>query len=178
MLWHRQAIFKSKGDKLCSSAQDLNHGLWNRISSRLNARWQTDWAIEDQTNKKLNSTAFPYNIHVYVLWTMNMTASWHSVFVAWGRDKMVASLQTKFWNYFFFNENRDSNFTEICFHGTNNGSGNGLTTMYAPLGLDRLISSLWFEISRSLFINMCYMRLDMELQRWVGNRIIDDKHIV
>ena len=28
--------------------QDLNQGPWNRISSRLNARWQTDWAIEDQ----------------------------------------------------------------------------------------------------------------------------------
>ena len=24
--------------------QDLNQGLWNRISSRLNVRWQTDWA--------------------------------------------------------------------------------------------------------------------------------------
>ena len=29
--------------------QDSNpEGLWNRISSRLNARWQTDWAIEGQ----------------------------------------------------------------------------------------------------------------------------------
>ena len=29
--------------------QDSNpKGLWNRISSRLNARWQTDWDIEDQ----------------------------------------------------------------------------------------------------------------------------------
>ena len=51
MLWHRQAIFESKGDKLSSSAvcrirthQDLRH----QIASRLNARWQTDWAIEDQ----------------------------------------------------------------------------------------------------------------------------------
>ena len=36
--------------------QDLNQGLWNQISSRLNARWQTDWAIEDQTIKlELNS---------------------------------------------------------------------------------------------------------------------------
>ena len=40
--------------------QDLNQGLWNRISSRLNARWQTHWAIEDQA-KTLNSTARPYN---------------------------------------------------------------------------------------------------------------------
>ena len=53
MLWHRQAIFKSKGDKLCSSAESR---IWTRdprhqIASRLNARWQTDWAIEDQATK-------------------------------------------------------------------------------------------------------------------------------
>ena len=36
--------------------QDLNQGLWNRISSKLNARWQTDWAFEDQAKKlELNS---------------------------------------------------------------------------------------------------------------------------
>ena len=50
ILWHRQAIFKSKGDKLLSSAECR---IWTRdprhqIASRLNARWQTDWAIEDQ----------------------------------------------------------------------------------------------------------------------------------
>ena len=52
MLWHRQAIFKSKGDKLCSSAECR---IWTRdprhqIDSRLNARWQTDWVTEDQAN--------------------------------------------------------------------------------------------------------------------------------
>ena len=35
-------------------------GLWNRISSRLNARSHTDWAIEDQV-KTLNSNANPYD---------------------------------------------------------------------------------------------------------------------
>ena len=40
--------------------QDSNPGLWNRISSRLNARWQTDLAIEDQA-KNLNSTSRPYH---------------------------------------------------------------------------------------------------------------------
>ena len=50
MLWHRQAIFKSKGDKLCSSAECKiwTRGPRHQIASRLNARWQTDWAIEDQ----------------------------------------------------------------------------------------------------------------------------------
>ena len=36
--------------------QDLNQGLWNQLCSRLNALWQTDWAIENQA-KNLNSTA-------------------------------------------------------------------------------------------------------------------------
>ena len=62
MLWHRQAIFKSKGDKLCSSAECRiwTRGPRNQIASRLNAHWQTDWAIEDQA-KSLNSTARPYD---------------------------------------------------------------------------------------------------------------------
>ena len=53
MLWHRQAIFKSKGDKLCSSAECRiwTRGPRHQIASRLNARWQTDWAIEDQAKK-------------------------------------------------------------------------------------------------------------------------------
>ena len=53
MLWHRQAIFESKGDKLSSSAEGriLTQGLRYLFTSRLNACWQTDWAIEDQANK-------------------------------------------------------------------------------------------------------------------------------
>ena len=62
MLWHRQAIFKSKGDKLSSSAECRiwTRGLRHQIASRLNVCWQTDWAIEDQA-KNLNSTARPYD---------------------------------------------------------------------------------------------------------------------
>ena len=77
MLWHRQAIFKSKGDKLCSFAKcriwtrDLRH----QIASRLNARWQTDWAIEDQA-KILNSTARPY--HQRAFSPLGPTVSWLS----------------------------------------------------------------------------------------------------
>ena len=50
MLWHRQAIFESKGDKLSSSAESRIRTRDPRhlFASRLNARWQTDWAIEDQ----------------------------------------------------------------------------------------------------------------------------------
>ena len=41
----RQVVF------LCWMQDSNPEGLWNRISSRLNARWQTDWAIEDQALK-------------------------------------------------------------------------------------------------------------------------------
>ena len=77
MLWHRQAIFKSKGDKLSSSAECRiwTRGLRHQIASRLNARWQTDWAIEDQA-KDLNSTARPYDQRAFS--PLDPTASWLS----------------------------------------------------------------------------------------------------
>ena len=62
MLWHRQAIFESKGDKLSSSAEGRirTQGLRYLFTSRLNACWQTHWAIDDQA-KNLNSKARPYD---------------------------------------------------------------------------------------------------------------------
>ena len=57
--------------------QDSNpEGLWNRISSRLNARWQTDWAIEDQA-KNLNSTACPYDQRPFS--PLNPIAAWPAI---------------------------------------------------------------------------------------------------
>ena len=77
MLWHRQAIFKSKGDKLCSSAECRiwTCGPRRQIASRLNARWQTDWVIEDQA-KNLNSTARPYDQRAFS--PLDPTVSWLS----------------------------------------------------------------------------------------------------
>ena len=77
MLWHRLAIFNSKGDKLSSSAECRiwTRGLRHQIASRLNARWQTDWAIEDQA-KNLNSTASPYDQRAFS--PPDSTASWLS----------------------------------------------------------------------------------------------------
>ena len=77
MLWHRQVIFKSKRDKLCSSAECR---IWTRdprhqIASRLNARWQTGWAIEDQA-KILNLTALPYDQRAFS--PLDPTVSWLS----------------------------------------------------------------------------------------------------
>ena len=77
MLWHRQAIFESKGDKLSSSAdcRIRTQGLRHLFASRLNARWQTDWANEDQA-KNLNSTARPYDQQAFS--PLDLTASWLS----------------------------------------------------------------------------------------------------
>ena len=62
MHWQQGSDSQSKGDQLCSAAECRIRiqGLWNRISGRLNARWQTDWAIEDHA-KNLNSIALPYD---------------------------------------------------------------------------------------------------------------------
>ena len=77
MLWHRQAIFESKGDKLPSSAECRirTQGLRHLFASRLNACWQTNWAIEDQA-KNLNSTARPYDQQVFS--PLDLIASWLS----------------------------------------------------------------------------------------------------
>ena len=77
MLWHGQAIFESKGDKLSSSAECRirSQGLRHQIASKLNARWQTDWAIEDQA-KNLNSTAHPYDQRAFS--PLDPTTGWHS----------------------------------------------------------------------------------------------------
>ena len=77
MLWHRQAIFESKGDKLSSSAEGRirTQGLRYLFTNRLNACWQTDWAIDDQA-KNLNSTARPYDQQAFS--PLDLTASWLS----------------------------------------------------------------------------------------------------
>ena len=53
MLCHRQTIFESRGDKLSSSAECRirTQVLRHLLVSRLNACWQTDWAIEDQAKR-------------------------------------------------------------------------------------------------------------------------------
>ena len=77
MLWYRQAIFESKGDKLPSSAECKirTQGLWNRISNRMNARRHTDWAIEDQA-KSLNSMPVPmiseHSAHLTAGWLSHL----------------------------------------------------------------------------------------------------------
>ena len=70
MLWHRQAIFKSKGDTLCSSAEGRiwTRGPRHQIASRPNARWQTDWAIEDQAKKPELHSPPPWSASIQPTW--------------------------------------------------------------------------------------------------------------
>ena len=101
MLWCRHAIFESNGDKLSSSAECKirTQCLWNRISSRMEARWQADWAIEDQA-KNLNSIAHPYD--QLASSPLDPTAGWFShlvmaiyMFVVVNFDALVVIFETK-----------------------------------------------------------------------------------
>ena len=107
MLWHRQAIFKSKGDKLCSSAECRiwTRGPRHQIASRLNARWQTDWAIEDQAKLELDSPSLWHTyIHTYMFVVVNFDALAQAsdirierrqvVFLCWRQDSNPSGSQT------------------------------------------------------------------------------------
>ena len=139
MLWHRQAIFESKGDKLSSSAECRIRlqGLRHQIASRLNACWQTDWAIEDQA-KNLNSTARPYDqrafspinptvgwllhlalaIYMFVVVNLDALAQTNNfwterrqvVFLCWMQDSNPRSLKQN--SYIFIKENAFEN--SVC----------------------------------------------------------------
>ena len=114
MLWHKQAIFESKGDKLSSSAvcRIRTHGLRHLFASRLNACWQTDWAIEDQaktwtrqpvpmiSKHSAHSTSLPVGFrtslwrYTYLLSLISML--WHrqAIFESKG-DKLSSSAECR-----------------------------------------------------------------------------------
>ena len=117
MLWHRQAIFKSKGDKLCSSAESR---IWTRdprhqFASRLNARWQIDWAIEDQAKKNWTRQPVPmiceHSAHLVPLsvefhtWLWRYTCLLLLISMLWHRqaifkskgDKLCSSAESRIW---------------------------------------------------------------------------------
>ena len=124
MLWHRQAIFESEGDKLSSSAEGrirTHQGLRHQIASRLNAHWQTDWAIEDQAkNFELDSPslwsasiqptrphcqlAFAPALAIYIFVVVNFDALAQAsdirierrqvVFLCWRQDSNPSGSQT------------------------------------------------------------------------------------
>ena len=75
MLWHRHAMFKSKGDKLPSAECRIRtQGLRHQIASRLNARWQTE--LSRIKLKTWNSTACPFDQRAFS--PLDPTASWLS----------------------------------------------------------------------------------------------------
>ena len=57
MHWQKGSDIESKGDLLssCAECRIRTLGFLNRISNRLNARGQTDQAIEDQTKSLLKA---------------------------------------------------------------------------------------------------------------------------
>ena len=63
MLWQKQVTFELKGYRLSSSAECRirTQGLRHQIAGRLTARWQTDWAIEDQARKKIELNSRLYD---------------------------------------------------------------------------------------------------------------------
>ena len=65
------SFFKWKEDKLSSSAESrirTHQGLRHQIPSRLNAHWQTDWAIEDQ--------AIKFELDSPSLWSASIQPTW------------------------------------------------------------------------------------------------------
>ena len=78
MLWHRQAIFESKGDEvafLCRMHSNLEVSR-HLFASRLNTHSQIDWAIEDQA-KNLNAT---------VRWWVSIQPTWLHCRLAFAPD--------------------------------------------------------------------------------------------
>ena len=75
MLWHRQVTFYSNRDKLFSSTECniLTKGLRHQIASRLNACWQTDWAINDKA-KNIDTSDCPYDQRAFS--PFDPTAGW------------------------------------------------------------------------------------------------------
>ena len=100
MLWHRQAIFESKGDNLSSSAEGRirTQGLKYLFTSRLNACWQTDWAIEDQAKKLELNWLSHLALAIYMFVVVNFDALAQAsdirierrqvVFLCWRQDSV------------------------------------------------------------------------------------------
>ena len=106
MLWHRKAILESKGNKLSSSAEwrIRNQGLRHILASRLNACWQTHWAIEDQaktwtrqpvpmiSKHSAHSTSLPVGFRTGLWW---YTCLLLLILMLWHRQAIFESQKDK-----------------------------------------------------------------------------------
>ena len=121
MLWHRQAIFESKGDKLSSSAECRiwTQGLRHLFASRLNACWQTDWAIEDQA-KNLNSTARPYDQQafspylVYLCWNHLSLAK--ALAPRMSKPTHIEAVLCQLWYGILYQKNQSDSHKYVLYH--------------------------------------------------------------
>ena len=78
MLWHRQAIFESKGGKLCSSAESMIR-TWKTQGTQSPADWMPTHKLTELSRIKLinlNSTARPYD--EWAFGPLDFTAVWLS----------------------------------------------------------------------------------------------------
>ena len=85
MLWHRQAIFEWKRREvvLICWMLDSNPGSLEPNLSRLNAYWQTDWALEDQT-KNLDSIS---------------PSLWYLIFIRFNNSVLLIFVQYALYEY-------------------------------------------------------------------------------
>ena len=76
MLWHRQAIFKSKGDKLCSSAEC-------RIEPKVSDTYSpADWMPADKPNELSSIKLKQLELDSPSLWSASIQPTWpHSPLV-------------------------------------------------------------------------------------------------
>ena len=142
MLWHRQAIFKSKGDKLCSSAECRiwSRGPRHQIASRLNTRWQTDWAIDIKL-KNLNSTARSYDQRAFN--PLDPTVSWLSHLALAMHACMHAYIHTYIHNTYIYNT-----YIHTYIH----------TYMFVVVNFDALAQASDIQIERRQVVFLCWMQ--------------------
>ena len=106
MFCNRQVDFESKRDKLSTSAECRirTQSLWIRISSRLDAHWKTDQAIEDQQKLELNSTSLwwvsikPTRPHCQLAFAGKLTEIWTNA------PRFIRSISPG-WNLVYFIDN-------------------------------------------------------------------------
>ena len=129
--------------------QDSNpEGVWNRISSRLNARWHTDWAIEEQAKKYWTRQPVP----------MISEHSAHSIL-------LPSIIRTSLWRYTGL-----LLLISILLHRQVNLKSPGL------LPHDYLIIVSWLDLWSFMIVYICFCELYLWRQIFIyhslGNRIL------
>ena len=117
LLWCREAIFEPKGVKLSSfpECRIRTQGLRLQIASRLNACWQTDWAIADKaktdtrqpipmiSGHSSHSTPMPIGFNSWLWRYVCCSMLWHrqASSCTWGQKEIRAKLEKKETSIYF-----------------------------------------------------------------------------